>query len=78
MQALTECEFRISAYNQESEDFENILEKLTTYSISTDCFKTVVAGLWPVRLFTVVRGQKYSRTNSRLAIFRSVPSFLLL
>jgi len=60
MEALTECEFRISGYNQESEDFDTIQDKLTTYSISTECFKAVVAGLWPVWLFIVVRGQKYS------------------
>jgi len=60
MEALTECEFSISGYNQESEDFDTIQDKLTTYSISTECFKAVVAGLWPVWLFIVVRGQKYS------------------
>jgi len=33
-------------------------EKPTTYSISTKCFKAVVAGLWPVWLFIVAHGQK--------------------
>jgi len=33
-------------------------EKLTTCSTSTECFKAVVAGLWPVLLFIVARGQK--------------------
>jgi len=33
IQALTECEFRISGHTQKSEDFETIQEKLTTYSI---------------------------------------------
>ena len=40
------------------EDFETVQEKLTTYSISTVCFKVVVAGLWPVWPFIVARGQK--------------------
>jgi len=57
-QALIECEFRIGGHTQKSEDFETIQEKLTTYSISTKCFKAVVAGLWPEWLFIVARGQK--------------------
>jgi len=48
-------EFRISGHTQKSGDFETI-QKLTTYSISTECFKVVVAGLWPVWLFIVARG----------------------
>ena len=56
--ALIECELRISGHTQKSEDFENIQEKLTTYSISTECFKAVFAGLWPVWLFIAARGQK--------------------
>jgi len=58
IQALTECEFRISERNQKSEDFETIQEKLTTYSISPECFKAVVAGLRSVWLFIVARGKK--------------------
>jgi len=60
IQALIECEFRISGHNQKSEDFETRQEKLTTYSISTECFKAVVTGLWPVWLFIVARGQNCS------------------
>jgi len=56
--ALIEYEFRISGHTQKPEDFETIQEKLTTYSISTECFKAVVAGLWPVWPFIVVHGQK--------------------
>jgi len=56
--ALIECEFRISGHTQKSENFETIQEKLTTYSISTESFRAVVAGLWPVWLFIVARGQK--------------------
>jgi len=58
MQTLIECEFRISGHTQKSEDFENIQEKLTTYSISTECFKAVVVCLWPVSPFIVARSQK--------------------
>jgi len=56
--ALIECESRISGHTQKSENFETIREKLTTYSISTECFRAVVAGLWPVWLFIVDRGQE--------------------
>jgi len=59
IQALIECEFRISGHIQKSEDFEK--EKLTTYNISTVCFKAVVVGLWPVWLFIVARGQKWKQ-----------------
>jgi len=45
IQALIEYEFRISGHTQKSEDFETMQEKLTNYSISTECFKVVVAGL---------------------------------
>jgi len=55
MQALFKCEFGINGHNQKSEDFETIQEKLTPYSISTECFKAVVASLWPVWLFIVAR-----------------------
>jgi len=58
IQALIRCEFRISGHNQKSEDFETTQEKLTTCSISTECFKAVVTGLWPVWLFIVAHGQK--------------------
>jgi len=37
MQALIECEFRISGHIQKSEDCETIQEKLTTFSVSTEC-----------------------------------------
>jgi len=43
---------------KKSEDFETVQEQLTTCSISTECFKAVVAGLWPLGLFIVARGQK--------------------
>jgi len=56
--ALMEGEFRISGHTQKSEDFETMQEKLTTYSISTEWFKAVVAGLWPVWLFIVVPSLK--------------------
>jgi len=56
--SLLECEFRISGHTQKSEYFETIQEKLTTYSISTEYFKAVVARLWPLWLFLVARGQK--------------------
>jgi len=49
--ALIECEFGISGHTQKYEDFETIREKLTTYSILTECFKAVVAGLWTLWLF---------------------------
>jgi len=55
MQALIECEVRISGHTQKSEDFAIIQEILTTYRISIECFKEVVAGVW---LFIVARGQK--------------------
>jgi len=55
---LIEYEFMISGHIQKSEDFETIQEKVTTYSISTECFKAVVVGLWPVWLFIVALGQK--------------------
>ena len=58
IQALIESELRISGHNQKSEDFENIQENQTTYNISTECFKAVVAGLWPAWLFSVAPGQK--------------------
>jgi len=58
IQALIECEFRIHGDTQKSEDFETMQEKLTTYSISTECFKAVVTGMWPVWLFIVARDQK--------------------
>jgi len=58
IQALIECEFRIGGHTEKSEDFETIQEKLTTYSISTECVKAVVVGLWPVWLFIVPRGHK--------------------
>jgi len=58
IQDLIECEFRISGHNQNSEDFETTQEKLTSYSISTECFKAVVAGLWPVWTFVVPRGHE--------------------
>jgi len=73
--ALIECAFRISGHNQISEDFETMQEKLTTYSISTECFKAVVAGLWPCGYLVGLAFKNIS--NSRLTIFRSVPAFLL-
>ena len=42
-----------------------IQEKLTTYSTSTECFKAVVVGLWPVCL-SIVAGIVKNRSNSRL------------
>jgi len=57
--ALIEFWFRINGHTQKSENFETIQEKLTTCSISTECFKAVVAGLWPMWLFLIVaRGKK--------------------
>ena len=74
--SLIECEFRISKYTQKSKDFETKQEKITTYSISTECFEAVVASLWPVWLFIVARGQK-QKQYSVDKIFRSAPSLLL-
>jgi len=48
---------RISGHTHKPEDFETIQEKLTTYSISTECVKAVVAAMWPV-LIIVPRGHK--------------------
>jgi len=61
MQALIECEFRISGHTQKSEDFETMQEKLTTYSISTECFKAVVAGLCGYLLWLAVQNRSSSR-----------------
>jgi len=58
IQALIECEFRISGHTQKSEGFETIREKLTTWSISTECVKAVVADLWPVWIFVAPRCHK--------------------
>ena len=58
MQPQIECEFGVSGHAQKSVDFETMQVKLTTYSISTEWFKAVVAGLWPVWLFIVACGQK--------------------
>ena len=57
-QALIKCERRIGGHNRKSEDFETIQEKIITYSISTECFKAVIAGLWPVWIFIVASSQK--------------------
>jgi len=60
IQALIECEFRISGHTQKSEDFETIQEKLTTVLkvFRQNVSKQVVAGLWRVWLFIVARSQK--------------------
>ena len=55
---LLACEFRISGQTKKSEDFETIQENLTIYGISTERVKAVVAGLWPVWMFIMLRGHR--------------------
>jgi len=58
IQAPFEYDFRISGHTLKSEDFETTQEKLTTCSISKECFDAMITGLWPAWLFIMARYQK--------------------